>query len=163
MGGVQITDEDHGYRATIARVFNLAAEKPSITVGIHEDKGAEAHGDVLTVLQIAIFNEFGTHDANGKVLTPERSFIRAWFDEAEPSLRQDLVKLCASVIAGKRTRADILELLGSRMVGEIQQRIADGIEPENAKSTIKQKGSSTPLVDMGVLRSSVTYKVNGGK
>lgn len=164
MGGVKITDEDNGYKAMTDRVFGIAKAKPTIVVGILSDEGEQPHGDddTLTVLQVAIFNEFGTHDRNGKVRVPERSFLRAWFDEQEPQLRKDLLVLCKSVIAGKRTAKDILDIMGLRMVGQIQQRMADGIPPPNADSTIAKKGSSTPLIDHGILRSSVSYKIEEG-
>ena len=67
-----------------------------------------------------------------------------------------------SVIAGKRTKDEVLELLGQQCVGQIQERISEGIDPPNAPSTIRQKGSSTPLIDTGALRSAVNYRVNPG-
>lgn len=160
---MSVTDTDHGYAALVERVFGLAQQKPVITIGIHEEEGAGAHPtedeieETVTILLVAIFNEFGTSDGH----VPERSFIRAWFDEAEPELRKDLVTLMRSVVAGKRTSREILELMGQRAVGQIQQRISSGIAPPNAPSTIRQKGSSTPLIDSGILRSSVTYKIEG--
>lgn len=159
-----IADTDAGYRALTQRVFGLAKTKPTITIGIHEDTGAEAHGDdVVTILQVAIWNEFGTEDAEGNPRIPARSFIREWYDAAEPQLRRDLAVLMRSVIAGQRSASDILELLGQRAVGQIQQRMADGIPPPNALATARAKGSSTPLIHRGILRSSVTYRVEGGK
>jgi hypothetical protein len=64
-----------------------------------------------------------------------------------------------TVIEGKRTSDQVLEILGQRAVGQIQERIASGIAPANAPSTVAKKGSSTPLIDTGVLRSSITYQV----
>lgn len=151
---VTITDRDHGYKALLERVFELGRRKPVVTMGIHADEGGKTHGkDKATILDIATYNEFGTSRI------PARSFVRAWFDESEARLRQDLYTLVQSVVAGKRTADQVLELLGLRGVGQIQARIARHISPENAPSTVKRKGSSTPLIDTGALRSSVTYKV----
>ena len=154
----KVTDTDHGYRALCERVFGFG--KPRVDMGILERDGGEPHGgvgDALTVLEVAIFNEFGTENI------PARSFIRAWFDEQEADLRRDLSTLMRLVVAGKQTKERILELLAQKAVGEIQARIAAGIGPANAPSTIARKGSSTPLVDTGVLRSSVSYRVDQGK
>jgi hypothetical protein len=148
----EIKDVDHGYKALVERVFGF--QKPVIDVGILEDG---PHGDDdVTVLQVGIFNEFGTANA------PARSFIRAWFDENEGQLRADIAVLMESVIAGKRTKEQILELIGQRAVAQIQARMATNIPPPNRPSTIKRKGkggSTTTLIDTGILRSSITYKV----
>ena len=42
----------------------------------------------------------------------------------------------------------------------MQEAISAGIDPPNAESTIKAKGSSTPLVDDGTLRQSITYVID---
>ena len=164
MGTTTIRDIDRGYAALVARVFDMAKSLPVIKIGVlagnaeepHAAPGEATSGEPATVLDVAIFNEFGTDTI------PERSFLRGWFDESEKGLRDDAGKMMQSVIHGQRTRDQILELLGQRSVGQIQERIASGIEPDNAPSTIRQKGSSTPLVDTGVLRSSITYEVTEG-
>jgi hypothetical protein len=148
---LDLRDEDHGAAALVQRVFGIA--KPTITVGILE--GDEPHGDdPVSILEVAVWNEFGTATA------PARSFIRAYFDENEAALREDLTKLLQSVVLGRRTKEQALELLALHIVGQIQARMAAGIDPPNAPSTIARKGSSTPLIGItGILRSSVTYKV----
>ena len=148
---VRITDTDRGAKALVVRIFDLAKRNPVITIGIH-DAPHDAKS-AATILDVATFNEFGT------ARIPERSFLRAWFDAAEAGLRRDLFVLTQAVVEGKRTADQVLELLGLRSVGQIQARISASIPPPNAPSTIKKKGSSTPLIDSGVLRSSVTYQV----
>lgn len=162
-GGI-VRDTDKGYAALAKRLYG--AQRARIEVGILSGKGAEepAHridgvSELLTLLQVAIFNEFGTLNADGTEHVPERSFIRGWWDENEPQLRADLTKLMQSVVAGKRTKEQILELMGTRCVGQIQQRIADGIAPENADSTVERKGSSTPLIASGQLRAGVSFRI----
>lgn len=148
---VAIQDNDRGYRELVKRVFGLKT-RARIDVGIID--GDRPHGnDGATVLEVGLYNEFGTDRI------PARSFIRAWFDENEAKNREDLAKLMQSVVTGARTKEQILELLGARFVGEIQARIAEGIDPPNAKSTIERKGSSTPLIETGVLRSSISFRV----
>jgi hypothetical protein len=63
------------------------------------------------------------------------------------------------VLLGRLSEDAALGLLGTKAVGEIQKRMARGIKPDNAPSTIAAKGSSTPLIDTGRLRQSVTYAV----
>ncbi len=148
-GGVR--DVDHGYAELVKKVFGL--KKPKIVVGIFEIAGAGTYADGVTLLEVAIWNEFGTENI------PERSFIRAWFDENEAAAREGVRRMLVAVLEGKYTKEQALELLAQKFVGEIQKRIARRIDPPNRPSTVKNKGSDVPLVDKGQLRSGVTYKV----
>jgi hypothetical protein len=149
-----VKDKDKGYRDLVKRLYGIKA--PKIEVGIFEQDGAFVYADgstAVTVLDVAMWNEFGT----GQI--PERSFLRAWFDENQDKCRELVRRLLESVIAGTRTKEQALELLGVTFVGQIQKRIADGISPANAPATIARKGSDKPLIDTGQLRSSVTHRV----
>lgn len=159
--GAVVQDVDKGYAELVKRVFGMAKTKTRIDVGVLEGKADEPHGgedvdQAVTVLQVAIWNEFGTERIEA------RSFIRGWFDENEANLRRELVTLLQLVVAGQRTKEQVLEMLGMRAVGQIQARIAAGISPPNKPSTVAAKGSSTPLIDTGTLRSSITYRVVEG-
>lgn len=165
MAETRIRDVDRGYKALKQRVFGKS--KAKVAIGILTGDGGhagDAHegnekGDATaTLLEVAIYNEFGGPNGNDP---PERSFIRDWFDAAEPRKRRELVALMQGVIKGTRTKDQILELLGLSCVGEIQERIAQGIDPPNAKSTVRRKGSSTPLINRGQLRAGVTFAVRG--
>lgn len=145
----KVSDVDHGYKALLARLTGHA-RAPRVSIGILEADGGKPHPGGVTVADVAAWAEFGTETE------PERSFLRAWFDEHEHEVRADIAKLMRG---GKRTPAEVLEIIGLRAVGQIQQRIASSIPPPNAPSTIARKGSSTPLVDTGLLRSSISSKV----
>lgn len=155
----RITDRDRGYKELRKRVFGTA--NPKISVGILDSDAEEpARGgseeEPLTILEVAIINEFGSEDGQHP---PARSFLRAWFDGARDDILDRLQKEMQGVIAGKRTKEQALERVGMWAVGQIQARIAAGIAPPNAESTIRRKGSSTPLIDVGALRSAISYKV----
>lgn len=144
---------DKGLKALLDRV-GKAAVKKTLTVGVHDDAGGGAHGGG-TVIDVATKNEFGLG-------VPQRSFIGAWADERRAMHEDHLVKLGEALVKG--TVKDVkfgLAQLGEVYVGEVQSRIAGGIAPPNAPSTIARKGSSTPLIDTGVLRSSIAAKVDG--
>lgn len=51
------------------------------------------------------------------------------------------------------------ETLGNIMVGDIKKSITELKTPPLSPITIARKKSSNPLIDTGLLRSSVTYKV----
>ncbi len=123
-----------------------------ITVGVHGDDGAADHGEGLTVAQVGTFHEFGTRTI------PQRSYIRAWFDENQPFIADTLRKQFAPVATGKRTAAIAAERCALAFEGSAKQRISRGIPPPLAEATIKAKGSSKPLIDTGQLRNAVRGK-----
>lgn len=154
-GGVKIKDTDRGFAALRKRIAE-AAKGAGVSVGVHAAEGAEQHKgeEPVSLLDVAIWNELG-------IGVPERSFIRAWFDEANGVNRELLRRALVSVVKGQRTLPQALELVGLKFQGEVQKKIAAGVPPPNAPSTIAQKGSSTPLIDTGQLRQSITFVVHG--
>ena len=148
---VRITDVDHGYKVLMESVAGLS-EPTSIAVGVLE-RDAQTEDGAVTVLDVGTWNEFGT------VGIPSRSFIRDWVDGNRKRAQGILKKLLQRVIAGELTEDAALEQFGAWSKGEIQARIARGVPPPNAASTVKRKGSSTPLIDTEVLRSSIDYEV----
>lgn len=156
--------------ATRKGVSAKSANAWRVTVGIHESEGIAEHtreqdeiqldgdkppaGKPPTVAEVAMFNEFGLG-------VPQRSFVRAWADENEAENRENLRKIGQAVVKGKLPGGPKqgLERFGLLAQGGIQKRMADGVPPPNAPSTVAQKKSSKPLIAGGQLRSSVTYKV----
>jgi hypothetical protein len=136
----------------------VPAGEVTITVGIHGEEGSAQHrgandtGVPLTVLDVATFNEFGTSR------TPQRSFIRAWYDEDREFIDKTLKSQFALALAGKITNEVAMERCALAFEGRIKQRIARGIPPPNAPSTIARKKSSTPLIDKGQLRNAIRGK-----
>lgn len=53
----------------------------------------------------------------------------------------------------------MLDQMGARAAGYCKEAIETGIAPANAPSTIKRKGSATPLIDKGILKNAITHVV----
>lgn len=111
----------------------------------------------LTVGEIAVISEFGS--ADGQV--PERSTIRAAFDQHHRDYYEATKKLKLAVLLGKVTSRKALNLIGLMMESDIRTKYTEGGVPlvPNAPSTIARKGSSHPLIDTGQTRASVTHVV----
>lgn len=150
MSGARFEDRDHGAKALVRRM--AAAKDLVLRVGILRAEEPRRDG-VLTIGEVAAFHEFGTRTI------PARSFIRGWYDAMIDQNRATLKKLQVRVAEGKLDQRRVFDQLGALFVGQIQKRISDGIPPPLAASTVRQKGSSTPLVDTGQLRSSITFEV----
>jgi len=144
-----VKDRDRGYAALLKRFAGKSSA--NVTVGVHEDA---TYPDGTPVAENAARQEFGLGP-------PRRSFLADYVDENEQKLKDDLRKIGEAVVQGKVASIEQgLERFGLHVVGGIQQRISDGIPPENADSTIARKGSSTPLIESGILRTSIAHKVN---
>lgn len=163
----KVLDLDLGWDALMKTLQKVAREKPEIAAGILGDAGNKPHPSSKTgetVAQIAAKHEFG-------VGVPQRSFLRATFEankaEYQGLLARGLMDELMSSIGQRRVfdpnSAPALKRLALKMEGDVKKRIAAGIPPPNAPSTIARKGSSTPLIDTGVLRQSVSALVRMGR
>lgn len=152
-----VQDRDKGLKTLLKALANY-----DLTVGIHEAEGSQLSEDGdATIAEIGYFHEYGTTTEDGEVHIPERSFLRDYIDENEALNNKRLTKLFQKVISSKGTFSaqTALNQFGLHAVGEIQKRISDGIEPELDDRTIARKGSSVPLIDTGLLRSSITHQL----
>lgn len=146
----RITDRDRGYKSLVRRIGKMSRKAAILTVGIHDDAGSTGG---LSVAAVGGFHEFGMGN------NPERSFLRSWFDEKEADIADMMTKAEVGVYKGTTTQEQALERLGLRFVGEVQAKIVGGIPPANDPATIARKGSSTPLIDTGHLKSAIKHKV----
>lgn len=150
---------DNDRTKEVIRNINLL-ERGYVVIGvIGNDK--HKNDDEMTVLGIANIHEFGYIglDKNGnKVNIPERSFIRASFDGAVKDLDK-FIPYVDMAVRGELSAEALYHAIGNECVSYIQEYIRNLKEPPNAPSTIKQKGSSSPLIDTGQLLDSITYEV----
>ena len=146
-GGRKISD----YINKMRREFE---EAPTVLVGV--PKAAGNYEDGVHTATIASVQEYGS--ADGRI--PERSFLRAGISDAEGQIKKVYEKFLPEAIDGKTDMNHIQSLVGEVAAGRIVERISEGIDPANAASTVKAKGSSTPLIDTGHLRNSITYELS---
>lgn len=153
-----IKQVDGGYKRLLENIYR--GEKPKINVGILAKDGAKQHeeGSELTIADIAAIHEYGLGDAQ------ERSFLRAWFDAYQPQIKEAIKRQMQAVVSGKLDKYKALEQLGAWMSGQIQQFMAANmVKPPTSEETNKRKGSSVTLIDQGILRSSISFSIEGVK
>jgi len=103
----------------------------------------------VTVLDVAIFHEFGT------VNMPERSFVRAAFDENRSSYEALNKKLLIKIYSNAMTVEKALDILGLTIQNDIKKFIKDKeVSPESIRAI--EEGGVT-LFDTGQLVNSLTY------
>lgn len=151
-----IDDVDKGYQGLVRRFLNWARRGPSVTIGIQGTEASEEREDGLTNAELAMIHEFGTADGN----IVQRSFIRGTVErEKGPifSLLRKETKAMAKDGDFFRHLGRVGEFVKSEMVKTIDQSI--GL-PKLEPATIAEKGSTQPLIDTGILKGSITWKVH---
>jgi phage gpG-like protein len=137
-----------------------------VEIGIFSGATREDGSDML---EIAYTHEFGgkstvdTDEGPVQIWVPERSYLRAWFDQNTTALQDTAERLLGQVLDGKITGHAALDAIGGYAATHIQQFMVDLKHPPNAPITIARKGSSNPLIDTGQLMNSVTWRVVGAK
>jgi len=145
------TDKDLGAIRIIQEA--KTANTSFVEIGVFEEAGEHTSSDgLLTVAEVAFFNEFGTLNA------PERSFIRSTIDDNRRELEQLTAKLFRQIVEGKTDTKKALDKLGFKIQTLIQQRILKLNDPANAPSTIEAKGFNNPLVDSRELHRSIAFE-----
>lgn len=151
---VRVKRIDRGWNQIRKKIKN---QRWTITVGVQgkEADTTSEDGDT-TLADVAVINEMGLG-------VPERSFIRSTLDANRRRYNALMGGVGDAAVAGKITVERGAKLVALVVEGDVKQAIADGIPPPNEESTIKAKGSSTPLIDTGQLRGAITSKVEASK
>jgi len=144
-----VIDRDKGWDR-IQRELRKA-RKASVKVGVLGE-GESYEGEDTTVLDVAIYNEFGAGN------TPARPFIRGAYDQRQRDLQRTSTRLWNLILIGRLDTDRALGLLGEQHQSQVQEYITELDTPPNAPSTIAAKGSSNPLIDEGRLRRSISWE-----
>lgn len=113
-----------------------------------------------TILEYAIFNEYGTS------LIPARPFFRT-ATKTRKSIREIqefIVKQVEQVVRDNKNSDMALNSIGLYVVGRIQKSIKSGNWEDNKESTKKRKrkkggGLKSVLIDSGSLIKSIDYEI----
>lgn len=134
------------------RFLKMIKELGELQVRIGFQHGEATEDDGTDVCDVAAWNELGT------VNMPSRPFLRKSVDENEGKIKSYL-KSMKNVMLNGASAEEILKEIGIFQKDLIQEKITDGEFAPNAQSTIRQKGSSKPLIDTGRMRQSVNYVI----
>lgn len=109
----------------------------------------------------AYLHSKGLHlkESTTEIVIPERSFLRAGFDEHHQKVANKVDRTLPDVLAGTMSEEQFLETIGILLSSKIKDYARDLRKPANHPFTVEQKGSSNPLVDTGSMIESITYEV----
>lgn len=143
-----VFDIDHGFSDIRKELKKL--DKLCVKVGIIEGSGENGG---VSIAEYAAYNEQGTKNI------PSRPFIRSWVDNNESKISSFMDSVYNRVATGKISAEKAMALIGQFGESGIKENIREGDFKANAASTVKQKGSSAPLIDTGTMRNSIRYEV----
>jgi hypothetical protein len=128
-------------------------QKHEIRVGILDKGNATHEDDGFTIAYLASIHEFGL----GQI---ERSFIRGWYDARNLDLGKIAIEHYRNAIVASVDPATVLGQLAAKFAADCQARMVSGWSyPDISQETKDRKESSTPLIDTGVLKASITGMV----
>ena len=119
----------------------------SVTAGVQGTDGGDGEsGDTVTLVDVAVFNEFET----------STSPPRPWLRTALKRRRSRWGKLAGKALTMGRATASQrgLQQLAVVMASDVKTTLLKGPWDPNAASTVRAKGSDQPLIDTGRLVQS---------
>ena len=93
------------------------------------------------------------------ITIPERSFLRAGYDQNIDSVIKEAEGMLPDVMLGTMSVEEYAKAVGLTLAGAIKEYAVDLRDPPNSGMTVERKGSSNPLVDTGSMIDGITYEV----
>lgn len=152
---------DEDVKRFLRRAKGRAAEGSFVTIGVHEGAGHYDGDGAPTVVEVALWTEFGTRSS------PERSWLRSTLDENQSLLNQWREEMIGNILYREWTVERALNTIGFRIQVLLQNKIKSNVPPPNAPGTVAEKGrdgvAPVTLIHRGLMLRSVTYQVHLGK
>ena len=134
--------------------FGADINHPGGTSYGYATKAAADKGQVRFLKSGAGYAELGKTGPH-KINIP----ARPWLIPGVTAGTEKILKTIQDGLEDGLTLDQINERVGLVASGEVKKYMTELKTPPNAASTIRQKGSSNPLIDSGAMRASVNYKV----
>lgn len=129
--------------------------KKSVQVGVFK---TAVYPDGKSVAEVAVQNEYGVKSKR----IPARSFIKMPLEHEAKLITSNVNKAATKDL--ENGNIDIIyKKIGMACESAIQKAFESrgfGLWLDNSPVTIEKKGSSSPLIDIGVMRRSVTSRVS---
>ena len=134
-------------------ILNTAGNYPS-------KKGSKKNSKGPKVVDVAVWNEFGTEETPSHPGIPSRPFFRISWNSNKAKYKKKIITFYKKLLKSKtKNEAVFLNRLGREAQGDIQKSLQDLKEPPNSPITIAIKKSDNPLIDTGHLKQSISWVV----
>lgn len=132
-----------------------SARKLVALVGIPSDAKRHEDNSNIGLAEIAFIMEKGSVVNN----IPARPFMQQTRQRNEKRMMGLSKKLLKAISNGSTTAMDAIKKLGASYEGAMKRIFIEGSFAPNAPATVRRKKSSRPLIDTGLLRQSIKFKV----
>lgn len=131
-----------------------ALQGRGVKIGVQSDAGRDPDSGV-SLVDIAVINEYGTDTI------PARPAMRDFFEKNRATIERAMDAAATQVQDGRMSPDVALGRLGELVVGgqKAHFQASSSWAVPNAPATVRRKGSSTPLIDDGVLVNAIRAKV----
>lgn len=145
-----ITDRDLGFNAIIHELKQLDGKE--VKAGVLKDAG---DNEGVPLVNIAFWNEYGTRRI------PSRPFVRIASDENKNKWGNVASDGVGQIIERRIKWRKCCGMVGEQMKGDIKKVIGDKSKlAPNAPSTIRRKGHDKPLIETGLMKSKVDFRID---
>lgn len=140
---------DRGLNRIVRQFDNVNGAK--VKVGWPEGSGATDEGTLIA--EYMSYNEFGT------ATIPARPVLGDSAEKNSEKYDRIIQAGTESATDGRSGFVQMLTRLGVEARNDVVREFTEGNFAPNAPATIERKGSSRPLIDTGISRASVQFKV----
>lgn len=138
----------------------LPEKAVDIAVGFPAGKSTSIqYPDGTPVVDVAVYNNYGTFNADGTVHIPARPFLDIGGLKASQETKSIRVYLFKQFNRGAISLDEAANIVGAKAAAIVKNTIRDFNDPPNSPATIAKKKSDNPLVDTGLMMQSVTWDV----
>ena len=142
------------------KLIQKLSKKAYVDIGVLE--GNRYPGSKMTIAEVGAVHEFGNPELN----LPERSFIRMPLEKKQNKIQKRAEKDITENM-GNAEINNLLERIGNAGVAAIQESFETGgfgtWEQITEATIAAKKGKESILIDTGLLRKSISYRVGGAK
>lgn len=156
--GVHADAGEELVKIAAANEFGARINHPGGTAYGYATKEDMAHGIIKFLKGGAGYKVLGKTRPH-LIIIPMRSYIRSTMDENQEDYHTLAKECIKKIVDGEMTKFQALSIIGQKIESDIKRKITTLKTPANAASTIRRKKSDNPLVDKGILRSSIRYVV----
>lgn len=132
-------------------------EKLSVKVGIQSDAGTYPDGTRL--VDVAVWQAFGTVRKDGSVHIPARPFLQEAVRRYQRRISRAAKKLAKMVAKGEMEPHTAVGQMGLLMTRCVQDTLRKGPWIPLAASTVRRKKSSVPLIDKAFMVNAIRHEV----
>ena len=147
-----IRNNQGALRRIIERVAGLNSH---VEVGVPKGAMHTSKGGSISMSLLANIHTYGSITQG----IPARPFLIPALQDNQAKYIKYLKSQTIPLLFGRTKQARVLGLLGEMASSDVKKYFISGKFAPLAASTIKQKGSSRPLIDTGQLRQSITYSI----